>query len=245
MKHLKILSIALLALVILSSCATGDAEPTGSVAPANAAAQVTPSPTISPTKQAISEISDGLVEDFEADRFNVKYVGKTVTVTATQSGLSAQVLASKDAGTLPENWNDTISSFETVAAKVSDLAAQTSLGAVDTVLYVYSDDGTDEIYLTIANGKTIYSVFDEPIGSTPSGKMTKAVFDSISIGMTYQEVVNLVGSMGEVMSDIDMGLGSEYRTTMYQWDCEGSLGANAHITIQDGKVVLKAQYGLE
>ena len=70
-------------------------------------------------------------------------------------------------------------------------------------------------------------------------------FNAIKTGMTYQEVFDIVGSRGEVLSEVDLGLGDEYYTAMYTWDGEGSLGANANVTFQGGKVTSKAQFGLE
>lgn len=70
-------------------------------------------------------------------------------------------------------------------------------------------------------------------------------FNAISTGMTYEEVVGIIGSEGEVLSEVDIGMGEEYKTTMYTWKGEGSLGANANVTIQGGKVTAKAQLGLK
>lgn len=59
------------------------------------------------------------------------------------------------------------------------------------------------------------------------------------------EVVSIVGSQGTLLSETDLGIGSEYATTMWKWEGEGSTGATAHIMFQDGKVVNKSQIGLE
>lgn len=69
-------------------------------------------------------------------------------------------------------------------------------------------------------------------------------FNSISTGMTYSEVVEIIGSEGEVMSEIDLGTGEQFVTIMYTWKGEGLFGANANVTIQGGKVISKAQVGL-
>ena len=50
---------------------------------------------------------------------------------------------------------------------------------------------------------------------------------------------------GELLSESDLGIGSEYVTTMWMWEGKGSIGANANVMFQDGKVVNKAQFGLE
>ena len=81
----------------------------------------------------------------------------------------------------------------------------------------------------------------------PTNKPTISLeeFNAIETGMTYEEVVEIVGSEGEVLSEVDLGLGDEYVTTMYMWEGEGSVGANANVTIQGGQVTAKAQIGLK
>lgn len=69
-------------------------------------------------------------------------------------------------------------------------------------------------------------------------------FNAISTGMTYAEVVEIVGADGELTSEVDLGMGSEYKTALYTWK-GNSLGANANVTFQGGKVIAKAQIGLK
>lgn len=89
-------------------------------------------------------------------------------------------------------------------------------------------------------------MFSESTGSrTNPPTISLAEFNAISTGMTYQEVTDIIGSAGEVLSEVDLGLGDEYFTQSRKWDGEGSIGANAIIQFQDGKVVTKAQFGLE
>ena len=70
-------------------------------------------------------------------------------------------------------------------------------------------------------------------------------FNQIRNGMEYQEVFDIIGGRGELLSDVDLGFGDEYYTATYSWVGEGSLGANANVMFQGGKVVSKAQFGLE
>lgn len=67
-------------------------------------------------------------------------------------------------------------------------------------------------------------------------------FNAISTGMTYEEVVAIIGSEGEVLSEVDV---SGYKTVVYMWKGNGILGSNANVTIQGGKVIGKAQIGLK
>ena len=83
------------------------------------------------------------------------------------------------------------------------------------------------------NSGTIESLNDEYI--------TLEEFNQIETGMTYEEVVEIVGSEGTVMSEVSV---LDSTTTMYSWYAENGI-SNANVTITDNKVVGKAQLGLE
>ncbi|MCU4863134.1 hypothetical protein OB981_24170 [Bacillus cereus] len=72
--------------------------------------------------------------------------------------------------------------------------------------------------------------------------MTKAEFEQIQNDMSYEEVVKIIGSEGELQSESTVG---EYTSKLYTWKGEGGLGANANITFQNNKVQAKAQFGLK
>jgi hypothetical protein len=74
--------------------------------------------------------------------------------------------------------------------------------------------------------------------------INKGEFDSIENGMTYEEVVKIIGVEGEVMSESGTA-GEEFHTVMYTWDGEEGLGANANAMFQDGVMISKAQFGLQ
>lgn len=77
-----------------------------------------------------------------------------------------------------------------------------------------------------------------------SPSMTMAEFNAIQNGMSYEQVVQIVGGPGEKMSESGSP-GEEYYTVMYMWEGEGSLGANANSMFQGGALINKAQFGLE
>ena len=62
------------------------------------------------------------------------------------------------------------------------------------------------------------------------------------LGMTYEEVVEIVGGEGELSNTAGDG---EYKIELYSWDGNGSVGSNANVTFTNGKVSGKAQLGLE
>lgn len=72
--------------------------------------------------------------------------------------------------------------------------------------------------------------------------ISAAEFSAIQTGMSEDEVAEIVGSAGEVISENEM---AGIRTVMVQWPGESGLGANANAMFQDGKLVQKSQFGLE
>lgn len=75
-----------------------------------------------------------------------------------------------------------------------------------------------------------------------SSGVTLDNFQKIENGMTYEEVVEILGKEGELLSEAGSG---QYKTEMYQWEAENGFGANMNVTFQNGKVQSKAQAGLE
>lgn len=81
--------------------------------------------------------------------------------------------------------------------------------------------------------------------SSDSSKISLEEFNSINTGMTYDEVCDIIGSEGELLSEAGSELGEQYLTQTYTWKGEGSDASNASIIFQGGKVLSKAQVGLE
>lgn len=77
------------------------------------------------------------------------------------------------------------------------------------------------------------------------GSVSLEEFNKIETGMTYAEVCEIIGGEGTLSSSVDIGMGNEYKTELYQWTGDGSIGANANVSFQGGKVVSKAQIGLK
>ena len=81
--------------------------------------------------------------------------------------------------------------------------------------------------------------------NTNDTKISLEEFNQIETGMSYEEVVEIGGGEGTVLSESDITGDGQYKTTIYSWDGNGMLGANANVTFQGGKVISKAQFGLE
>jgi outer membrane protein assembly factor BamE (lipoprotein component of BamABCDE complex) len=74
------------------------------------------------------------------------------------------------------------------------------------------------------------------------GVLTEEKFEKIKDGMTYEEVVEIVGSEGSLMSETGEK-GTDFHTVMYEFDTDGFL-SNATMTFQGGKLMNKAQFGM-
>lgn len=141
--------------------------------------------------------------------------------------------------TIPDGW-DTVK--ETAISACN--AIQEFVSGYDIMIYVKDID--DNILLTVLNGSIFHDAFDgsEPVVyNEPTISLDE--FNQIATGMTYDEVVKIIGGPGEILSQTDLGMGDEYASVMYMWDGEGSIGANANVMFQGGEVISKAQFGLE
>jgi hypothetical protein len=82
--------------------------------------------------------------------------------------------------------------------------------------------------------------------STPQPQNTSGVnmdnYNKIQTGMSYEEVVSVLGKQGEEMSSNDI---AGYKNVMYKWDGDSGFGANMNAMFQNGKLIQKAQFGLK
>ncbi len=67
-----------------------------------------------------------------------------------------------------------------------------------------------------------------------------AEYQAIRPGMSYSEVVAIIGGPGEELSSSDI---AGISTVMYQWEGNG-FAANMNAMFQDDRMVQKAQFGL-
>ncbi len=89
-----------------------------------------------------------------------------------------------------------------------------------------------------------FATYNPSPGTDNNPTITKAEYDKIENGMTYEEVVGIIGGKGEALSEVGEK-GTAFYTVVYMFNGEGMLGANANFTFQNGKLMMKAQAGLE
>ena len=83
----------------------------------------------------------------------------------------------------------------------------------------------------------------EPDLNISSSTISKAEYEQINNGMSYQEVCDIIGGEGELLSESGTSDDSYY-VQIYMWQGNGIIGANANLTFMGGKLYTKAQSGL-
>lgn len=112
-----------------------------------------------------------------------------------------------------------------------------------------TDTPDDETQNTTSELSPITTTTTRTTAPKNSPRISKKEFESLKTGMTYNEVVSIIGGEGELLSQVNIAGDDEldipgYDTRIYMWEGEGSIGANANVTFQNNKLVAKAQVGL-
>lgn len=71
--------------------------------------------------------------------------------------------------------------------------------------------------------------------------VTMAGYQRLQTGMTYRQVVAILGEEGEELSSNEI---AGTRTVMYKWSTRFGTG-NMNVMFQDDKMIQKAQFGLQ
>ena|SRR5215203_4185339 len=71
--------------------------------------------------------------------------------------------------------------------------------------------------------------------------VSAAQFAQLRVGMTYADVIAVIGCTGYVMVDQSAG---RPPTVMYSWQGQGIPGANMNAIFHNGRLVMKRQFGI-
>lgn len=166
----------------------------------------------------------------------------TQTATSTTTTSSAE---SKQ-GLTEEKYNsiDSGMTYDEVVALIGEDGtniSETEIGGVKTSVYEWkSSESFGNATITFSDGKVVNKA-QFGVASGDDVEITLDQFNAIETGMTYDEVVSVLGGEGSLLSESDIA-GSNAQ--IYMWSGT-SLGANANVTFSDGKVIAKAQSGLK
>lgn len=67
-------------------------------------------------------------------------------------------------------------------------------------------------------------------------------FSRLEMGMSYREVVEILGKDGTELSRNNIG---GFETVLYEWDGKGWGGGGMNAMFQNGKLIQKSQLGLD
>lgn len=113
---------------------------------------------------------------------------------------------------------------------------------IDTAMYQWTDKETNgNITIMIQNDSVITKTQSGIMNPDSSAKITLDAYDKVENGMSYDDVVSLIGGRGILASDSSSG---GFSTQMYIWYGKDGI-SNAVITFQDDAVFSKTQLGLE
>lgn len=237
------IAILVASLCFLSSCSSAEKEgnkansnqvPDLPVSSSSNTTVITDTTDPKPDTSQKDAASACVTEFFDADTISsLTVTEQKIEVKISYPGTSGEVV--------PDDWSAVCENFSAASNSLSEDFSES--GIKNIILQLV--DSEDTIMLTILNGKTSYSKYETFDYSDNPPTISLEEFNAIQTGMNLQEVTDIVGSPGTMISEVDLGMGYEYRTVMFQWDGEGSLGANANVTFQGGEVISKAQFGLE
>ena len=230
-----------LALAVLGACSSQEPKDTTPASTGPSVPALESTETVEPSSNLTENEIKAFIASFPSENVFVTESNGKITVLAFDEDLSADVLSALSTQTTPENWADLTAQWQTDALSINQYAPDQN-----TVFSVVSDEDSSTIFTTFINGKETYNLFstEEAYSENPP-TISLEEFNAIQTGMTYQEVFDIVGSRGSLLSETDLGLGDQYYSAMYMWEGEGMVGANANVLFQGGVVVSKSQFGLE
>ena len=231
-KHLMImLGIGLIC--VLSACAGESAEQSGHREVSDASVGVSSEMEVS------SEALD--LQERVRDEIENYYLESAVQdISVGEHKVEATILEDCAVdGEAPENWQEVL---DTAIQSSTDL--QSLLGNYEIPYAVIClRDGEGTILATAMNGKISYNMYQngESAVTNPS-TISLAEYEMIEVGMTYEQVVALIGGSGRADVEMDMGATGHYIS--YTWDGDNGQYSWASIGFRNNIVTSKIQVGL-
>lgn len=174
--------------------------------------------------------------------------GTSVNGNGNQTGASnaTNASASTDTGVIDNDKFSQIESGMTYEQVVSIIGSEgtedttSQVGDITTTIYEWQSDSFGVATVTFQNDKVVNKT-QVGMGDSSEATATMDKYNQVQTGMTLDQVTEIMGGEGQLESDTDVaGTSSQ----IYIWSGE-SLGSNMTVTLMNGTVSAKAQYGLD
>ena len=121
-----------------------------------------------------------------------------------------------------------------------ELLSSSSVAGIETSSYEWESDGWGIATIMFQDG-VVVNKSQVGVGGSDGAKATMDAFNQIENGMTYDQVVEIIGGEGELMSESEI---AGISMAIYTWDGNSAF-SSCQVTFQDGVVTSKSQYGLK
>jgi len=119
-----------------------------------------------------------------------------------------------------------------------------SLSVISLLILTGCDSTTDPSSTPPNAEDTMTTVATTTAPTASAGKITLEQYNQVEEGMSYDEVKEILGSEGTLLSEVGEK-GTELYTAIYRWFGYESAASSANFTFQGDKMELKVQIGLK
>ena len=127
-----------------------------------------------------------------------------------------------------------------IVGSEGELLSTSTIAGIESSTYSWESDGWGIANIMFQNGQVVNKT-QVGVGDSSGAKATMDAFNQVENGMSYDQVVEIMGGPGELLSETEI---AGMTMSIYTWD-GNSLMSSCQITFQDGAVTSKSQYGLE
>jgi|GEM_PF-2378298 hypothetical protein len=121
-----------------------------------------------------------------------------------------------------------------------ELESQSESGGTESRLYTWEDDSWGIAQVMFMDDKVVNKT-QIGVGGDSAAPVTAAQYEQVAEGMSYEQVVAIMGGEGQLVSDTGIaGVSMQF----YTWDGK-TFGSNCTICFYNGAVESKSQLGLE
>lgn len=147
---------------------------------------------------------------------------------------------------MPVGWDDMTQLLCDATVSACNEIFEKDYGTQNICSQLLTESG--DILVTVYNGQIKYNAFDKKETDSPSkkskGTITQHEFDMITPGMTYSQVVEIIGGEGDLYTEIGSSGSIIGVYKNYVWYGEGIFPGRAVLSFDDYVLYSKISYGL-